>query len=118
MEDRPMSKRKLPQLKESHSNLMSHIADFVCQTVNISNRHTTEKVSAAYECIIQFIMNFWSQIFQTKSVTKDEDGRITDIVTVDGYLPLLTADELQALKLFLADYQKQLNIARNGGERS
>jgi len=102
--------RKLSQLQPDQRNLMDHIADFICKTTNITTRHITEHTIDIHKGVRQYLCNFWSQIFQTKHVDCDKDGNTTYFETVDGYIPLLTNEEIQALKLFLADYKSQLKI--------
>jgi len=113
--------RKLLQLKPDQSNLMDHIADFICKTTNILNKTVNQDshaiidgISEACYSIIDYL-NQLAILFTpgTQATDKDKEGRIRGIETDDtlGQLPLLTADELKALKLFLADYQKQFELA-------
>jgi len=114
--------RKLSQLKPDQSNLMDHIADFICKTTNILNRTVNQDAQTIIDglqetchSIIDYL-NQMAILFTpgTQATNKDEQGRIRGIETDDtmGQLPLLTADELQALKLFLADYKKQFDLAK------
>lgn len=113
--------RKLLQLKPDQSNLMDHIADFICKTTNILNKTVNQDshaiidgISEACYSIIDYL-NQLTILFTpgTRATDKDNEGRIRGIESDDtqGQLPLLTADELKALKLFLADYQKQFELA-------
>jgi len=122
MEGRSMS-HKLSQLKPDQSNLMDHIADFICKTTNILNKtvnHDSHVIVDALGEVCYSIAGYLNQLATiflpgTIATAKDNEGRIRGIETADtlGQLPLLTADELQALKLFLADYKHQFDLAKN-----
>ncbi|GEM_PF-3723872 len=122
MEGRSMSRRKLPELKPTHQALMQHIADFVMQCTNIIHKTFGEHqhfvldvTKQTYFAMADYINKCIIALVPNITPIKDDEGRIRSIGTDDnlGQLPLLTAEELEALKLFLADYRKQISIANS-----